>query len=67
MILQNKHIPIKYHNTKELVELGMLPFEWIPTEQTVVDGLTKPMGTLKLGELVAMLGLVDLQLPLLGS
>ena len=57
---KTKHIPIKYHKTRELVEAGVVRFEWIPTEQMVADGLTKPLGTVKFREFVAMLGLVDL-------
>lgn len=39
---KTKHIPTKYHKTRELVQDGVVQFEWIPTEQMVADGLTKP-------------------------
>lgn len=56
---KTKHIPIKYHKTRELVEAGVVRFEWIPTEQMVADGLTKPLGTTKFREFVNMLGMID--------
>lgn len=30
---KTKHISIKYHKTRELVEVGVVRFEWIPTER----------------------------------
>ena len=57
---KTKHIPIKYHKTRELVQDRVLRFEWIPTEQMVADSLTKPLETVNFREFVAMLGLVDL-------
>lgn len=41
---KTKHIPIKYHKTRELVAEGVVHFEWIPTHEMVADSLTKPLG-----------------------
>ena len=57
---KTKHIPIKYHKTRELVQDEVVQFERIPTEQMVVDGLTKALGKVNFKEFIAMLGLVDL-------
>lgn len=57
---KTKHIPIKYHKTRELVNDGTVTFKWIPTAEMVADGLTKPLGASKFKEFVSMLGLVDL-------
>lgn len=57
---KTKHIPIKYPQIRDLVQDKVVQFVWIHTEQMVVDGLTKPLGTVKFREFVAMLGLVDL-------
>ncbi len=54
-----KHIPIKYHKTRKLVAEGVVHFKWIPTQEMVADGLTKPLGISKLREFVDMLGMVD--------
>ena len=56
---KTKHIPIKYHKTRELVAEGTVHFEWIPTHEMVADGLTKPLGSSKFREFVEMLGMVD--------
>lgn len=56
---KTKHIPIKYHKTRELVAEGVVHFKWILTQEMVADGLTKPLGVSKFRELVSMLGMVD--------
>ena len=56
---KTKHIPIKYHKTRELVAEGTVHFEWIPTHEMVADGLTTPLGSSKFREFVEMLGMVD--------
>ena len=56
---KTKHIPIKYHKTRELVADGVVHFEWIPTHEMVADGLTKLLGSSKFKEFVGMLGIVD--------
>ena len=55
---KTKHIPIKYHKKRELVAEGVVHFEWIPTDEVVADGLTKPLGICKFREFVGMLGMV---------
>ena len=57
---KTKLIPIKYHKTRELVEAGVIGFEWIPTKYMMADGLTKPLDTMKFRKFAAMLGLIDL-------
>lgn len=56
---KTKHIPIKYHKTRELVDDGTIQFKWIPTSEMVADGLTKSLGANKFREFVSMLGLID--------
>lgn len=56
---KTKHIPIKYHKTRELVDDGTVNFIWIPTAEMVADCLTKSLGAAKLKKFVVMLGLVD--------
>ncbi len=56
---KTKHIPIKYHKTRELVGDGTVTFKWVPTSEMLADGLTKSLGASKFKEFVSMLGLVD--------
>ena len=56
---KTKHIPIKYHKTRELAAEGIVYFEWIPTNDIVADGLTKLLRICKFWEFVEMLGMVD--------
>ncbi len=56
---KTKYIPIKYHKIRELVAEGIVYLEWIPTNEMVADGLTKPLGICKFWEFVEMLGMVN--------
>ena len=56
---KTKHIPIKYHKSRELVKDGSIIFDWVPTQEMVADGLTKPLDTTKFREFVCMMGMVD--------
>jgi len=38
-----KHIDVKHHFIKEHVELGMVAFEYIPSNENLADLFTKPL------------------------
>ena len=38
-----KNIDIQYHKVRELISNDVLELDYIPTEEIVVDGLTKPL------------------------
>jgi hypothetical protein len=40
---RTKHIDIQHHFVREKIESGDIHLEYIPTEQQVADGLTKPL------------------------
>ena len=56
---KTKHIPIKYHKSRELVKDESILFEWVPTQEMLADGLTKLLGATKFLDFVQMIGMVD--------
>lgn len=57
-----KRIPIKYHNSRELVKDRSIIFDWLPTQGNLAEGLTKSLGATKFREFVRMMGMVDTSL-----
>ena len=54
---RNKHIDVRFHYTRQLLEDGSLDLEYCRTEDMVADVLTKALGRIKLQKFVGMLGL----------
>ncbi|KAF8712452.1 gag-polypeptide of LTR copia-type, partial [Rhizoctonia solani] len=52
-----KHIRIKHHFLREMVELQEINLEYIPIDRQVADILTKPLGRVKFPGFVADLGM----------
>ncbi len=52
-----KHIDIQYHKVHELISDDVLELDYIPTEEMVADGLTKPLTFTKHEYFITMLGL----------
>jgi hypothetical protein len=44
---RTKHIDIRYHNTRDFVERGVLEVDYVPTQKMVADSLTKGVTTEK--------------------
>lgn len=42
---RTKHMDIRYHYVRELIAMGYLEIEYMPTDKQLADGLTKPLGT----------------------
>ena len=41
---RSKHIDIRLHYTRELIDKNVIDVHWIPTKDQLADGLTKPLG-----------------------
>ena len=54
---RTKYITMKYHYLCDRVEKGRIEFFYILTEDMVVDGLTKPLGTTKHARFIELLNL----------
>lgn len=56
---RSKHIDISYHFIRDLAEKKRIAVDYVPTNQMIADGLTKPLPTVGFLKFVRDLGLVD--------
>jgi hypothetical protein len=54
---RSKHIDIRYHYTRDMVDQGIIQIKQIPTANMVADGCTKPLGSEAHSHFVQLLGL----------
>jgi hypothetical protein len=55
---RSRHIDIKYHYVRDLVEQGKLRIKYIPTTKMVADGFTKPLERTAFNRFIVQLGMV---------
>jgi hypothetical protein len=55
---RTKHIEIRYHYIRDMVQRGALNFQYISTDEQVVDVLTKPLSRIKFEYFRDKLGIV---------
>jgi ATP sulfurylase len=56
---QTKHIEIHMHFIRQLIQDGVLPLEYLPTEAQVADIFTKPLASPLFVQLRLMLGVKE--------
>jgi hypothetical protein len=54
---RSKHIDIRYHYTRDMVDQGIIQIKQIPTANMVADGCTKPLGPEAHSYFIQLLGL----------
>ena len=54
---RSKHIDVAYHHIRDLHKRNLIQLNYIPSEDMVADGLTKPLSRDKFKRFVAQLGL----------
>jgi transposase InsO family protein len=54
---RTKHFDIDYHWIREQVKLGKITLTYLPTNKMLADGLTKPLGRIKLEQFISASGL----------
>lgn len=58
---RTKHIDVRYHYIRELVENDVVTFQYCPTDNMVADMLTKPLGSTKLEKFRSACGLIRIE------
>ena len=56
---RSKHISIRYHYTRDLIQKGEIKLEYKSTQDMIADGLTKPLGPIAFEKFVESLGLTS--------
>ena len=56
---RSKHISIRYHYTRDLIQQGEIKLEYKGTQEMIADGLTKPLGPVAFEKFVDLLGLTS--------
>ena len=56
---RSKHLDIKYHFIRDMVQRGVIRLDHIGTDEQVVDILTKPLGKVKFLTFRENLGIVE--------
>jgi hypothetical protein len=54
---RTKHIDVKYHKIREMVDLGQIAIYYVPGTENPADLFTKPLGRVKFEEYRKSLGL----------
>ena len=55
---KSKHIEIRYHYIRDIVQKGAVKLKYVPTEEQVADVLTKPLSHVKFEYFQENLGVV---------
>lgn len=58
---RSKHVDICYHYIRDLVENGRCKVDYIPTDDMVADGMTKPLQKVKFERFKEQMGLVEMR------
>jgi len=60
---KSKHIEIRYHYIRDMVQRGAIKLQYVSTDEQVVDVLTKPLSRVKFEHFRDKLGIVRKDLP----
>jgi hypothetical protein len=61
LVTKLKHIDIHQHWLRQEVANGSIKIEWIPTNEMIADGMTKPLSIQKHKDFVRQLNMVDIE------
>ena len=60
---KSKHIEIKYHYIRDMVQRGEVKLQYIAMEEQIADVLTKPLARLKFEYFRERLGFLQIEVP----
>ena len=60
---KSKHIEIKYHYIRDMVQRGAVKLQYIATEEHIADVLMKPLARLKFEYFREKLGVLQIEVP----
>ena len=60
---KSKHIEIKYHYIRDMVQRGAVKLQYVVMNEQVVDVLTKPLARVKIEYFREKLGVLQIKVP----
>ena len=64
---KSKHIEIKYHYIRDMVERGEVKLQYVATDKQIADVLTKPLARVKFEYFKEKLGVLQIEVPSKGK
>ena len=64
---KSKHIEIKYHYIRDMVQRGAMKFLYVAKEEQIADVLTKPLARVKFKYFREKLGVLQIEVPYKGK
>ena len=58
---KSKHIEIKYHYIRDMMQRGAVKLQYVATEEQIADVLTKPLARLKFKYFREKLGVLQIE------
>ena len=58
-----KHIEIKYHYIKDMMQRGVVKLQYVAMDEQIVDVLTKPLARVKFEYFREKLGVLQIEVP----
>ena len=63
---KSKHIEIKYHYIRGMVQRGAVKLQYVATDKQIADVLTKPLAKVKFEYFKEKLGVLQIEVPFKG-
>jgi len=55
---RSKHIDVTYHHVRDLYNKNLISIDFVPSNDIVADGLTKPLAKVQFNRFIKLIGLV---------